>query len=138
MGPSLLTIIHDNLHDNPPNQTTLMPAEGSSPDGFPTLPSFSSHVPWPADILDGHNVLKAVHNAASHSLNLDESDPIRLRHHEKQIKGVMLSTLQALAECECPPLPEDYIESAANSIRKLAGAVGAALNSSLMWWVGNQ
>lgn len=115
-----------------------MPAGRSSPDGFPTLPFPSGHVPWPADILDGHNTLKAAHNAAFRSLNLDESDPIRLRHYEKQIKGVMFSTLRALAECKCPPLPEDYIERVANSIQKLAGAVAAALNSSLKWWVGNQ
>ena len=110
-----------------------MPMRESSLDGFPALPSPPGHAPWPADILDGHIALKAVHNATSRSLNLDESDPIRLRHFEKQIKGMMLSTLQALAECEHPSLPEDYINKVANSIRKLAGAITAALNSSLEW-----
>ena len=115
-----------------------MPAGGPSLDGFPTLPSPSSHTLWSADILDGHVTLKAAHNSASRSLDLDESDPIRLRHHEKQIKGVMLSTLQALAECKHPSLPKDYINGAANSIRKLARAITVALNSSLKWWVGDR
>ena len=110
-----------------------MPAGRFSPDGFPTLPSRSGHVPWSADILDGHKTLTTVFNAASRALNLDESDPIRLQHFEKQIKGVMLSTLQALAACERPPLPEDYIEGVTNSIRKLAEAMTAALNSSPKW-----
>jgi len=106
-------------------------------DEFLALPP-PDHVPWPADTLDGHNTLKAAYDAASRSLNLDESDPIRLRHYEKQIKVVILSTLQALAECEHTPLPEDYIEGAANSIWKLAGAITTALDSSLKWWVSYQ
>jgi len=115
-----------------------MLARKSSPDKFPALPCPFDHTPWPADILDGHSALKAAYDAASRSLDLDESDPIRLRHYEKQIKAVMLSTLQALAECEHPSLPEEYIEGAANSIRELAGAITTALNSSLKWWVGYQ
>lgn len=50
----------------------------------------------------------------------------------------MLSTLQALAECDHPSLPEDYIGGAANSIRRLARAVAVALSSSLKRWVGSQ
>ena len=113
-----------------------MPAGRFSPDEFPALPPPSGHVPWPADILDGHMALKTAYDAASRALNLDESDPIRLRHYEKQTKTVILSTLQALAAHERPPLPEDYIEDVANSIRKLAGAMTAALGSSLKRWVG--
>ena len=104
---------------------TLPPAE------FPELPSRSCHAPWPAAITDGHNTLKVAYSAASRALNLDESDPIRLRHYETQIKTVMLSTLQALAACEAPPLPERYIEDVANLIRTLAGSMATALDSSL-------
>lgn len=110
-----------------------MPAGGFLPGDFPTLPPPSHCVPWPADILDGHETMKATYDAGSCALNLDESDPIRLRHHEKQIKTIMLSALQALAAYERPPLPEDYIRAVVNSIRELAGAVTAALNSSLKW-----
>jgi hypothetical protein len=112
-----------------------MPAGRFSPDEFPVLSSPSGPVPWPADILDGHMTLKVAYNAASRALNLDESDPIRLRHYEKQIKAVMLSTLQALAARKRPSIPEDYIEGVANAIRKLAGAMTATLGSSLKWWV---
>ena len=104
---------------------TLPPAE------FPELPSRSCHAPWSAAITDGHDTLKAAYGAASRALNLDESDPIRLRHYETQIKTVMLSTLQALAACKAPPLPEHYIEDVANLIRKLAGSMATALDSSL-------
>ena len=103
----------------------------SPPDKFPELPSRPGPIPWPADVVDGHNAMKKAHDAASQVLNLDESDPIRLRHHEKQIKGTMLSTLQALAAYENPPLPERYIEKIANLIRKLASSMSIALNSSL-------
>ena len=98
---------------------------------FPELPPRSGHAPWPADIADGHNTLKSAYEAASRALNLDDSDPIRLRHHEKQTRTVVLSTLQALAAHESPPLPERYIEDAASLIRKLAVSMAAALNSSL-------
>lgn len=110
-----------------------MPPGESPPVKFPELPSRPGPVPWPADVVDGHNTLKKAHEAASRVLVLDESDPIQLRHHEKQIKGVMLSTLQALAANENPPLPERYIEDIANLIRKLAGSMSIALNSSLKW-----
>jgi hypothetical protein len=98
---------------------------------FPDLPARSGHAPWSASITDGHKLLKTAYEAASRALNFDDSDPIRLRHYEKQTKTVMLSTLQALAACDNPPLPERYIEDAANSIRKLASMMGTALDSSL-------
>jgi len=121
----------NNLPTSVLEQDLLMPSGKSPLDKFPELLSRPSHAPWSADIIDGHNTLKAAHEAVSRVLNLDESDPIRLRHYEKQIKTVMLSTLQALAAYGNPPLPEHYINDAANSIRQLAGLVAAALNSSL-------
>ena len=108
-----------------------MPSGKSVPPTFPELPSRSGRVPWPADITDGHLTMKATHKAASQALNLDESDPIRLQHYDKQIKTVMLSTLQVLAACKSPPVPECYIEDAANSIRQLAQSTAIALKSSL-------
>jgi hypothetical protein len=75
--------------------------------------------------------LKASHEAASRALNSDESDPIRLRHYENQTKTVMLSTLQALAACGNPPLPERYIKDVANIVRQLAQSTSTALGSSL-------
>jgi len=119
------------LDDNLPTTHYFMSSGKSPPDRFPEPPSCPGHTPWSADIIDGHNTLKAAHDAVSRALNLDESDPIRLRHHEKQIKTVMLSTLQALATQRNPPLPERYVEDAANSIRQLAGSVAIALNSCL-------
>ena len=98
---------------------------------FPELPSRSSHAPWPAAIVDGHNTLKATYDAASRALNLDESDPIRLQHYEKQTKTLMLSTLEALAACGNPSLPEHYIEDIANLVRELAQSMTTALSSSL-------
>ncbi|KAF9642129.1 hypothetical protein BDM02DRAFT_3193850 [Thelephora ganbajun] len=88
-------------------------------------------MPWPAGITNGHHALKATYEAASCTLNLDKSDPIRLQHYEKQTKTIMLSTLQALAACENLPLPEHYIEDTANLIQKLAGLMATALSSSL-------
>jgi hypothetical protein len=102
-----------------------------APAKFPELPSRSGHAPWPAAITDGHNTLKAYHEAASRALNLDESDPIRLRHYEKQTKTVMLSILQALAACGNPPLPEYYIKGVANLVRQLAHSMSTALGSLL-------
>ena len=75
--------------------------------------------------------MKAAYQAASRALNLDESDPIRLRHYDKQIKTVLLSTLQAVATHENPPIPEQYIESIAELVRKLAHSMTTALKSSL-------
>ena len=98
---------------------------------FPELPPCSGHAPWPAGITDSHDTLKTVYDAASRALNLDQSDPIRLRHCEKQTKTAMLSTLQALAACVNPPLPDSYIKYTANVIRKLAGSMATALNLSL-------
>jgi hypothetical protein len=121
-------------HLSPSTTTTQCPKSGvlmPPPERFPELQSRSGHAPWPASITDGHNTLKVVYEAASRALNLDESDPIRLRHYENQTRTVMLSTLQALAACENPPLPERYIEDAADSIRELAGAMATALDSSL-------
>lgn len=109
----------------------LMPPGKSPSDKFPDLPSRPGGIPWPADIIDGHTALKSVHEATSRALNLDESDPIRLRHYDKQIKGVMLSTLQALAASEKPPLPEHYIKDAVNVVRMLASSTATALDSSL-------
>ena len=100
-------------------------------DEFPDLPSRPRGITWPADIVDGHTTLKAVYGATSRALNLDESDPIQLQHHEKQVKTVMLSTLQALAASEQPPLPEHYIKDVVDVVRKLAGLMTAALNVSL-------
>jgi len=108
-----------------------MPSGKSTPFTFPELPSRSSQAPWPADITDGHLAMKATHKAASRALNLDESDPIRLQHYNKQIKTVMLSTLQALAACKSPPVPGHYIKDAANSIQQLAQSTAIALKSSL-------
>ena len=110
-----------------------MPSRKSPPDKFPDLPPRPGDIPWPADVVDGHTAIKTIHEATSRTLNLDESDPIRLRHYEKQIKTVMLSTLQALAASEKPPLPGYYIEDAANLVRKLASATTTALDSSLKW-----
>jgi len=75
--------------------------------------------------------MKAAHKAASRALNLDESNPIRLGHYNKQIKTIMLSTLQTLAACKSPPVPECYIKDAANSIQWLAQSIAIALKSSL-------
>ena len=105
----------------------------SPPDKFPELLPRPGHAPWPADIVDGHSTLKSAHKMVSWSLNLDESDPIHLQHHEKQIKTTMLSTLQALAAHETLPLPEHYINDATNSIQQQARLVGTALASSLEW-----
>jgi len=110
-----------------------MPSRKSPPDNFPELPSRAGPIPWPADVVDGHNALKKTYEATSRVFDLDESDPIRLRHHEKQIKGAMLSTLQALAAHGNPALPEHYIEDIANLVRKLARSMSTALNSSLKW-----
>ena len=98
---------------------------------FPELPPRSGHAPWPTGITEGHDTLKATYNAASQALNLDESDPIRLKHYERQTKTVMLPTLQALAASGGPPLPERYIEDVANLVQTLAGLMAAALSSSL-------
>lgn len=98
---------------------------------FPDLPSRSGHAPWPADITDGHITLKETYEAASRALNLDESDPIRLQHYNKQIRTIVLPTLQALAACEHPSVPECYIEDAASSIQRLAQLMATALKSSL-------
>ena len=108
-----------------------MPPGKPPPDKFPDLPLRSGPTPWPAPIVDSHAELKAIHDATSRALNLDESDPIRLRHYEKQIKTAMLSTLQALAASENPSLPERYIKGVANSIERLVDATSDALNSSL-------
>lgn len=112
---------------SPAFPNVLMPPSAK----FPELPSRSGRLPWPAGITDGHNALKMTYEAASRALNLDESDPIRLQHYEAQIKTVMLPTLQALAACERPLLPEHYIKDAANLIQGLARSMATALNSSL-------
>lgn len=93
-----------------------MSCGGLPDDKFPELPFHPSSAPWPAEIIDGHDTLKAAHISASRALNLDEPDPNRLRHYEKQIKTVMTSTLQALGASKNPSLPEYYIGAVADTI----------------------
>lgn len=84
---------------------------------FPELPASPLTAPWPADVLNAHSGLESSYGSARRALNLDESDPIRLRYHLTRASQFMVSMVEVLGLREESPLPTTYIEL-------IAGAVG--------------
>jgi hypothetical protein len=88
------------------------------PETLPTLPPEIGHRPWSANVCEAHRRLVSFFNSARSALNVDESDPIRLKFHLDRAVNVMVPIINALGQRHDDPLPVYYIQS-------LVSAVGA-------------
>lgn len=89
------------------------------PLSLPTLPEPPHGNPWSADVEDAHNQLISAYASARQALNLDESDPIKLRFHLDRATGFMVSVVETLALREVDPLPPSYIQPLAVAVGSL-------------------
>ena len=100
------------------------------PEFLPILPDPSRQTPWGADITDAHAELVSAYNSARLALNLDESDPIRLRFHLDRATGFMADLVTTLGLQENNPLPPSYIVPLAAAVGSLVEWLRYTLNGS--------
>jgi hypothetical protein len=100
------------------------------PEFLPVLPDASQQNSWAADVTDAHGELVAAYNSARLALNLDESDPIRLRFHLDRATGFMADLVKSLGLQENNPLPSSYIVPLAATIGSLVERLHEALDGS--------
>lgn len=90
------------------------------PDCLPPLPVTANNTPWPADTVSAHAQLLSAFSSARNALNLDESDPIKLRFHLDRASTVMVSIIDALAAAQDRSLlPDEHIISLAQGVGSL-------------------
>lgn len=87
--------------------------------GLPPLPEPRGSRPWPADVTDAHCRLRLLFSSARSALNLDESDPIRLKFHLHRATSLMLPLVRALGCREDYPLLEAHVQLLAQNIGRL-------------------
>lgn len=110
---SQLTYLKHIFHDQ------FMDANTEAATELPALPEPHGQRPWPADVYDAHRRLRILFSSARSALNLDESDPIRLRFHLHRSTNLMLPLIRALGFREEQPLPSAHIELLAQHIGTL-------------------
>jgi len=101
---------------------------------LPGLPN-SVGVPWSAEIVEAHHGLASTFRTSRVALNLDESDPIRLRHHVKQAETFMVSIIEALSHQTTNPLPQEYIETLSEIVSSLVAGLRVALTEATVAFV---
>lgn len=89
------------------------------PGQLPPLPHAPLEAPWPPEIHTAHMQLVSSFDSSRRALNLDESDPVRLRFHLDRAVTVMVSIVDSLAAQEHPHLPINHINSLAHSVATL-------------------
>lgn len=97
------------------------------PDDLTPLPT---HFAWPAGIIDAFQQLSTAYLSTRRALDLDESDPIRLRYYLNHASNNMVSIVKALAVHEGNPLPPEYFQSLAHSIGTLILHLREALSQA--------
>jgi hypothetical protein len=96
-----------------------MPRPPCLPEGLPSLPEPPTDHPWSADVITAYQELNASFDSARRALNLDESDPIRLRYHLDRASGFMVNIVDALGTREVNPLPSSHLRSLAVAVGSL-------------------
>lgn len=90
------------------------------PISLPPLPPAANDTPWPAETVTAHVQLTSAFNSARNALNLDESDPIKLRFHLDRASTFMVSIIDALATAQDQSLlPDGHIVSLAQGVGSL-------------------
>jgi hypothetical protein len=87
------------------------------PASLPPLPLVANNTPWPAEVVTAHEQLISTFNSARHALNLDESDPVKLRFHLDRASTIMVSVIEALVSQST--LPDEHIVSLAQGVGSL-------------------
>jgi hypothetical protein len=100
------------------------------PERLSPLPEAPFDNPWSADVLKAHNELVTAFNSARNALNLDESDPIRLRYHLSRASGFMVDIVGTLGLREVDPLPSHYINSLAAAVGTLVFRLRVTLDNA--------
>jgi len=100
------------------------------PEHFPALPSAAPHMHWSADMVQAHQTLTNIFNSARTSLNLDESDTIRLQFHLDRAINEVVPILDAISSHEDNPLPADVVEHMVLAMALLVVHLRSALESS--------
>jgi hypothetical protein len=77
------------------------------PASLPPLPLAANNTPWLAEVVTAHEQLISIFNSARHALNLDESDPVKLRFHLDRASTVMVPVIEALVSQST--LPDEHI-----------------------------
>ena len=96
-----------------------MPSPLPLPVRLPSLPQAPADNPWSADIIAAYEGLNTSFNSARRALDLDESDPIRLRYHLDRASGFMVNVVEALGVREVNPLPSSHLSSLATAVGSL-------------------
>ena len=91
--------------------------------------------PWPAEIIEAHRGLSSAFRTSRAALNLDESDPIRLKHHVKQAETFMVSIVEVLSHQTANPLPQEYIETLSEMVSSLVVGLQLVLTEATLAYV---
>jgi len=102
------------------------PTQSTIQSTLPPLPP-ANGVPWSAEVIQAHRGLTSAFGVSYRALNLDESDPIRLGHHLKQVETFMTSVIGVLGTYAENPLPPKYIDTVGGAIESLADGLRDAL-----------
>jgi hypothetical protein len=100
------------------------------PDSFPTLPPPVEGMHWSAEIVQGHRMLANAFNTSRDSINLDISDPTRLRFHLDHITNNAIPVLEAMSIREDELLPANFVLTMAITTALLVTHLQRALKSS--------
>jgi hypothetical protein len=100
------------------------------PEHFPALPSAAANMHWSANIVEAHRTLTSIFNSARASLNLDESDPTRVRFHLTRIVNEVYPILEAVSLQEDEPLSPDLVRSMVLAFSLLFIRLQSALENS--------
>jgi hypothetical protein len=104
-------------------------------ESLPLLPQPPIDHPWSADIVTAHNELRASFDSARRALNLDESDPIRLRYHLNRASSFMVDVIGALGLREVDPLPSSHLNSLAIAVGSLVVRLRGTLADACVRYV---
>ena len=113
-------------------QYTAMSSVTTEPQIPLTLPGlpYATNIPWSAEIVEAHRGLTSAFRTSQAALNLNESDPIRLRHHIKQAKTFMVSIINVPGHQTTNPFPQEYIGTLSRMVSLLLAGLQLALTES--------
>lgn len=107
--------------------STIEMVQHDLPSVFPPLPP-ADILPWPAEVVEAHRSLSSTFLTSRRALHSDESDPVRLGHHLKQVETFMTSIVNVLGIQGNAPLPPTYVEMVKSTVDLLVDRLRIAVS----------
>ena len=102
-------------------------------DALPPLPAHPDGLLWSPAVQDAYTAISEAYTRAQQLLNLDDTDPLRMRFHLERLRGEMIPILLAMEEeaLHSPNgVPMEWLEAMAVQLGSLVAHLVAAVEGT--------